>query len=180
MTMWSLPFILAWSAAKVDNLTTEDRMGEMKCIGVGDIAPDFVLNDNRKRPVKLADYRGRNILLSWHPLAWTPVCAEQMKSLEAHVADFVQRNTTAFGLSVDSVPCKNQWAKQLLIAQTMLLSDFWPHGAVALSYGLFRNQEGFSERANVLLDSEGKVIWVKIYPISELPDITEVLAHCAQ
>lgn len=149
-------------------------------IEVGDVAPDFTLNDNRKHPIHLADYRGRKVLLSWHPLAWTKVCAEQMKALEAHLADFSRLNTIALGMSIDPVPSKNQWAKQLLIAQTMLLSDFWPHGGVARAYGLFRDVEGFSERANVLIDASGKVIWVKVYGIPELPDIDEVLVHCAE
>jgi peroxiredoxin len=155
-------------------------MEENKRIAVGDIAPDFTLNDNRKRPIHLADYRGKKVLLSWHPLAWTRVCAEQMKSLEARLADFARLNTIAMGMSIDPVPSKNQWAKQLLIAETMLLSDFWPHGAIARLYGLFRDVEGYSERANVLIDASGKVTWVKVYPIPELPDIDEVLAHCAE
>jgi peroxiredoxin len=155
-------------------------MEETRRIAVGDLAPDFTLNDNRKRPVHLADYWGKRVLLSWHPLAWTRVCAEQMKSLEAHLADFAQLNTVAMGMSIDSVPSKNQWAKQLLIAETMLLSDFWPHGGVARMYGLFRDVEGYSDRANVLIDESGKVTWVKVYDIPELPDIDEVLAHCAE
>jgi peroxiredoxin len=155
-------------------------MKEIRRIAVGDLAPDFTLDDNRKHPVHLLDYRGRKVLLSWHPLAWTKVCAEQMKSLEAHIADFSRFNTVALGISVDSVPSKNQWAKQLLIAQTMLLSDFWPHGAVAQAYGLFREVEGYSERANVLVDETGRVAWIKVYAIPELPDIDEVLAHCAE
>lgn len=152
----------------------------IKRIEVGDIAPDFTLNDNRKRPIHLAAYRGSKVLLSWHPLAWTSVCAEQMKSLEKHLADFGRMGTTAMGLSVDSVPSKNQWAKELLIAETMLLSDFWPHGGVARAYGLFREADGFSERANVLIDASGKVSWVKVYGTHELPDIDEVLVHCAE
>lgn len=155
-------------------------MEESERIQVGDIAPDFTLNDNRKRPIHLGDYKGKKVLLSWHPLAWTKVCAEQMKALEAHLEDLSRLGTVALGLSIDSVPSKNQWAKQLLIAQTMLLSDFWPHGAVARAYGLFRDVEGFSERANVLIDASGKVIWVKVYGIPELPDIDEVLVRCAE
>jgi peroxiredoxin len=62
----------------------------------------------------------------------------------------------------------------------MLLSDFWPHGGVARTYGLFRDVEGFSERANVLIDASGKVTWVKVYPVHDLPDIDEVLARCAE
>jgi peroxiredoxin len=144
-------------------------------IAIGDDAPNFILKDNRGELINLADYRGKKVLLSWHPLAWTRICAEQMKSLESNLAEFEKHNTIPFGLSIDSHPCKNAWAKELEIANVKLLADFWPHGQAAQNYGLFRNVEGFSERANVLINENGKVIWVKVYPISELPDINEVL-----
>jgi len=148
----------------------------MKTIAVGDLAPGFALKDNRGEIIDLAAYRGKKVLLSWHPLAWTKVCAEQMKALEAHLADFDRLNTVPLGLSIDSYPCKNAWAKELQIANVRLLADFWPHGKVAADYGLFRDVEGFSQRANVILDEQGKVIWVKLYDIPQLPDIDEVLA----
>lgn len=148
----------------------------MKQIAVGDLAPDFALKDNRGELIELKTYRGKKVLLSWHPLAWTRVCADQMKALEAHLADFERLNTVPLGLSVDSYPSKNAWAKELQIATVKLLADFWPHGKAAMDYGLFREIEGFSQRANVILDENGKVLWVKIYDIPQLPDIDEVLA----
>jgi peroxiredoxin len=81
----------------------------------------------------------------------------------------------AVGLSIDSVPCKAAWARSLKIKKTRLLSDFWPHGAFSKSLGILR-PEGFSERANIILDEAGKVTFVKIYPIHQLPDIEEILA----
>ncbi len=147
----------------------------MKKIAVGDMAPDFILKDNRVQDVRLSDYRGKKVLLSWHPLAWTAVCAQQMKSLEDNLAEFEQFNTVPLGMSIDSYPSKNAWAKDLGIANLKLLADFWPHGKVAQDYGLFLEEKGFSERANVLIDEEGKVIWVKTYDIPQLPDIAEVL-----
>ena len=148
----------------------------MKHIAVGSFAPGFSLKDNRGETIELHTYRGKKVLLSWHPLAWTRVCAEQMKALEAHLADFEGLNTVPLGLSVDSYPSKNAWAKDLQIANVKLLADFWPHGKVAMDYGLFREVEGFSQRANVILDENGKVLWVKLYDIPQLPDIDEVLA----
>ena len=115
------------------------------------------------------------MLLSFHPLAWTSICAKQMQALEKNVKVFEKAGAVAVGLSVDSVPCKTAWAKSLKIRKTRLLADFWPHGKVAASLGLFR-KEGFSERANILLDEKGKVAWIKVYPVRELPDIREVLA----
>lgn len=148
----------------------------MKRIAVGDTAPNFSLKDNRGEMIELNSFRGKKVLLSWHPLAWTSVCAEQMKSLEANLSEFEKLNTVPLGLSIDAYPSKNAWAKELGIAAVKLLADFWPHGGVAAAYGLFREVEGFSERANVIIDENGKVIWVKVYDIPQLPDINEVLA----
>ena len=89
--------------------------------------------------------------------------------------EFTKLNTVPLGLSVDAYPTKNAWAKHLQIANVKLPADFWPHGGVAREYGLFREVEGFSERANLVIDENGKVAWIKIYPIPELPDINEVL-----
>lgn len=144
-------------------------------ITIGATAPVFNLKDNRGNMVSLNDYKGKKVLLSWHPLAWTSVCAEQMKSLETNYSRFEELGTIPLGLSVDPVPSKNAWAKELKIANLKLPSDFWPHGAAAKDYGLFRELEGFSERANVLIDENGKIIWVKIYDIHQLPDVEEVI-----
>ena len=79
------------------------------------------------------------------------------------------------GLSVDSVPCKKAWADFIGLKKLPVLADFWPHGGFAQSLGLFRDRQGFSERANVLVDEEGRVSWMKVYEIKTLPDFGEVL-----
>ncbi len=135
---------------------------------------DFKIKDQNGEDFRLADCQGKRVLLSFHPLAWTPVCAQQMQSLEKSKKAFDKLNTVAVGLSIDSVPCKAAWATSLKIKNTRLLSDFWPHGALAKSLGILR-VEGFSERANIILDEAGKVMFVKVYPIRQLPDIGEIL-----
>ncbi len=150
-------------------------MAETKTLKIGDPAPDFKLKDQNKQDVRLSDLKGRKVLLSFHPLAWTPVCAEQMKSLEKNFEVFVKLNTVALGLSVDHVPCKKAWAKQIDVTSTSLLADFWPHGGVAKQYGIFREEGGFSERANIIVDENQKIAFIKIYEISQLPDIEEIL-----
>ncbi|MBU6997000.1 MAG: peroxiredoxin [Theionarchaea archaeon] len=147
----------------------------MTLINPGDQAPDFALKDQNGKEIQLSHNRGNKVLLSFHPLAWTKVCAEQMKSLEQHWHVLEKAHARAFGLSVDSVPCKKAWADHLGIRNIQLLSDFWPHGEVSGKYGLFREKDGFSERANVVIDEDQKVVMVKVYPISQLPDIGEVL-----
>ena len=137
--------------------------------------PDFTLQDNQGGQVKLSDLRGKKVLLSWHPLAWTSVCTDQMRALETHKAAFDKLNTVAFGLSVDAAPSKDIWAKVLSIRDTKLLSDFYPHGKVAQEYGIFLENLGASGRVNILIDEQGVVRWAKEYDLPQLPDIDEVL-----
>ena len=147
----------------------------MARIKVGDVFGDFSLKSHTEAVVDTAVLAGKKILLSFHPLAWTEICAKQMQSLEANFEIFQSMNTLPLGFSVDSVPCKKAWAKSLGIEKVDLLADFWPHGGIAAKLGLFIDKLGFSERANVILDAERKAIFVKVYPIKELPDIKELL-----
>jgi peroxiredoxin len=144
-------------------------------IKVGSKAPDFALKDQNGKTVKLSGLAGKKVLLSFRPLAWTAVCHDQMKSLEDNHAHFDEANAVALGIGVDSAPSNKAWADSMAIKNTSLLSDFWPHGEVAKSYGVFREKEGSSERANILIDEEGKVVFAKTYPIAERPDIEEIL-----
>jgi peroxiredoxin len=147
----------------------------MKKVKVGDNSTDFSLNDQNEEEFTLSAFKGKKVLLSFHPLAWTPVCSEQMKSLEKNKDVFDSLNTVAVGVSIDTVPSKKAWARSLGIKNTRLLSDFWPHGKVAETYGIFRIKDGFSERANVIVDEKLKVVFFKIYKLGQLPDIQEVI-----
>ncbi|MTI96230.1 MAG: redoxin domain-containing protein [Firmicutes bacterium] len=145
-------------------------------IQIGEAVKAFTLKDQNDKEFNLTEHKGKKVLLSFHPLAWTPVCAKQMLALEKHSDTFNELNTIAVGISVDPVPTKSAWAKDLGIERTQLPSDFWPHGQLARELGIFRDKEGFSQRANVILDENHRVAWVKTYPLREVPDIEEVLA----
>jgi peroxiredoxin len=142
---------------------------------IGEKAKNFSLEDQNEQVFTLSDFKGKKVLFSFHPLAWTSVCAEQMKSLENNKSTFDSLNTIAVGISVDSVPSKKAWANSLNIKNTRLLADFWPHGKVADSYGLFRDKDGISERANVIVDEKGTIIFLKVYKLGQLPDIQEII-----
>ena len=88
---------------------------------------------------------------------------------------FAGLDAQVLGISVDHVPCLQAWAKSLGGISFPLLSDFWPHGKAAKTLGLFRQVEGSSQRANIILDETGRVVFVKVYPIAQLPDIEEIL-----
>ena len=149
-------------------------------IKVGEVAPDFTLKDQDGNPVTLSSFRGKKVVLSFHPLAWTGVCQEQMLSLERNYQKLADMNAVAFGISIDTVPTKNAWTKSMGIQKTRLLSDFWPHGEVSRKYGLFIEAEGFAQRANVVLDGKGKVTFAKEYKIDHAPNMDEVLAAVAR
>ena len=142
---------------------------------IKDPVKNFSLKDQNDTTFDLFEHTENRVLLSFHPLAWTPFCAGQMKSLEDNRTLLASLNTIAVGISVDSVPCKKAWAETLGITHTPLLCDFWPHGVVAQQYGLFREANGFSERANVLVDEKQTVAFVKVYPVHSVPDINEVI-----
>ncbi len=149
-------------------------MNDTKKISVGDDAPGFTLKDQHNKELALSELKGKKVLLSFHPLAWTGICAKQMKSLEDYKAVFDKLNVVALGVSVDTVPSKQAWAKELGITETRLLSDFWPHGEVAKKYGIFIEDKGFSARANIIVDEDQKVVFFKAYAIAQLPDIDEI------
>jgi peroxiredoxin len=138
-------------------------------------APDFTLSDQNGKNVTLFSLQGKKVLLSFRPLAWTPVCTDQMKSLEENFDRLAELNTVALGIGVDSSPSNKAWAKALNIEKTRLLSDFWPHGKVSKLYGVFREKDGYSERANILIDENGAVLFAKMYPVGQLPDIEEII-----
>jgi peroxiredoxin len=147
-------------------------MGHIK---VGEKFGDFVLKNQEDLEIDTAGLEDKKVLLSFHPLAWTSVCAKQMQSLEEHYGEFEDLNTIPLGVSIDTSPSKKAWAGSLGIAELDLLADFWPHGGIASKLGIFIEKFGFSERANIILDEERKAIFVKVYPIKELPDVKELL-----
>ncbi|MFW6389791.1 MAG: redoxin domain-containing protein [Halanaerobiales bacterium] len=141
----------------------------------GEKLNNFVLQDQDENEVSLDDFKGKKVLLSFHPLAWTGVCTKQMKALDDNYDKFNENNTEPLGINVEPTPSKKAWAEDMELENLRILSDFWPHGELAKELGVFLEENGFSGRVNILLDEDHKVVWVKEYDIPELPDIDEVL-----
>lgn len=144
---------------------------------VGDEAPDFELRSHRGGTVKLSDFRGkRKVVVAFHPLAFTPVCAAQMCGYQSDLSRFDAADATVLGISIDAQPSKSAWAQTLGPVSFDLLSDFYPHGDVARKYGVFREKDGISERAIFVVDKAGKITWAKVYDIPQQPDNADLFA----
>jgi peroxiredoxin len=143
----------------------------------GDTAPDFELRSHRGGTVRLSDFKGKkNVVVAFHPLAFTPVCAQQMCSYETDLKRFEGADAAVLGISIDPQPSKTAWAKELGVTSFDLLSDNHPYGDVARKFGVFRDKEGFSERAVFVIGKDGKVAWTRTYDIPQHPDNDDVFS----
>lgn len=147
----------------------------MMALKAGDTAPDFELRSHRGGSVKLSDFRGKkNVVVAFHPLAFTPVCATQMSSYEKDIKRFESADTAVLGISIDAQPSKAAWAKELGVTSFDLLSDNYPYGEVAQKFGVFREKDGISERAVFVIDKKGEVRWSRVYDIPQHPSNADV------
>jgi len=148
----------------------------------GDTAPDFTLpgvitNQGGRRSVRLSDYRGKkNVMLSFVPAAFTPVCSDQWPGYNLAKDLFEEYDTEVLGISVDNLPSLYAWAVEMRGLWFPVLSDFWPHGAVAQAYGVLRTN-GTTERAIVIIDKKGVVRFAEIFNINIRPDLGVIMAE---
>lgn len=129
-------------------------------IETGDKAPEFDLEEASGQPrVRLADYRGRaNVLLVFHPFAFTPVCTEEALDLQENLESFRNANTEIVFVSCDTSAARQAWKRELGADYTFA-SDFWSHGEAAKRYGVFNEVTGAPVRGTFLIDKDGVVIW---------------------
>lgn len=128
-------------------------------VKTGDRAPDFDLEVTLGEHVGLSDFLGRsNLLLVFHPLAFTPVCEDEALDLQENLESFRNAGTEIVFVSCDPSAARQAWRRQLG-AEYTFASDFWPHGAAAKAYGVFNEESGTPFRGTFLIDREGTVIW---------------------
>ena len=144
---------------------------------VGSSAPDFELRNHTGGTTRLSDFRGKkNVVIAFHPLAFTPVCAAQVQTYERERPRLDAVDAHVLIVSNDASPSKKAWADSLGGVTYDLLSDYYPHGAVAQAYGVLRD-DGLSERALFVVDKNGKIVWTKLHTIPEHPDFEELLSQ---
>jgi peroxiredoxin len=142
-------------------------------VEVGDEAPDFELPDQHGTPVKLSSFRGaKNVVLVFYPLAFSPVCSGELCALREDFPEVDRDDVELLTVSVDHMFAHRAWAEQENF-QFGLLSDFWPHGAVARAYGVFDEDRGVALRGTFVIDKAGIVRWKVVNPIPQARDIAD-------
>jgi peroxiredoxin (alkyl hydroperoxide reductase subunit C) len=144
-------------------------------VKVGDIAPDFTLPSVFGEEITLSQYRNkRHVVISFVPAAWTPVCSDQWPGYNIVKEMFDENDAILLGITVDNIPTLYAWTKQMGQLWFPVLSDFWPHGAVAQKYGVLRSS-GVTERALIFIDKKGIIRDIQVSDINVRPD----LRYCA-
>jgi mycoredoxin-dependent peroxiredoxin len=142
-------------------------------VEVGDQAPDFELKDQHGSLVKLSDFRGqKNVVLVFYPLAFSGVCSGEMCAMRDDFPEVTGDDAELLTVSVDSTHSHRVWADQEHFSFE-LLSDFWPHGAVAREYGVFDEKAGFAVRGTFIIDKNGVVRWKVVNPTPQARDIAD-------
>ena len=144
-------------------------------VKVGDPAPDFTLPSLTGEKISLSQYRGKkNVLLSFVPAAWTPVCSDQWPGYNIVKNIFEENKAILLGITVDNIPTLYAWTNQMGKLWFPVLSDFWPHGAVAQKYGVLRSN-GVSERALFLIDRKGILRYINVNDINKRPSLEDLV-----
>ena len=142
-------------------------------VKVGDVAPDFILPAVEGGTVSLSQYKGKkNVVISFVPAAWTPVCSDQWPGYNISKNLFDKHDAILLGITVDNIPTLYAWTKQMCNPSEKLwfpvLSDFYPHGAVASQYGVLRS-DGVSERALFVINKKGIITYIDVHDINQRP-----------
>lgn len=165
------------SIFQTKNLKPIDSQSPIK---IGDKAPDFTLPSIGGTQVSLGSHIGRkNVVLSFVPAAWTPVCSEQWPGYNILKDEFERLETVLLGITTDNIPTLFAWTEQMGGVWFPVLSDFWPHGAVSREYGILRSS-GVSERALFLIDKRGIIRYMDIHDINERPSTEQLMKELAK
>jgi len=171
------------SEAYKDNIYST---GELKAVDsvlkvkVGDVAPDFLLPSITGQKVTLNQYRGKkNVVLSFVPAAWTPVCSDQWPGYNIVKDLFDKNEAVLLGITVDNIPTLYAWTNQMGKLWFPVLSDFYPHGKVAETYGVLRS-DGTSERALFVIDKKGVIRYIDVHDINKRPSLESLIRELAK
>jgi peroxiredoxin len=141
----------------------------------GTQAPDFELRATPDQFVRLADFRGRNLVIAFYPADWSPVCTDQMALYNEVLPEFKELGAELVGISIDHAWCHVAFAQQRNL-HFPLLADFHPKGEAARQFGVYDEKVGMSERALFVLDGDGIIRWSYVSPVGVNPGADGILS----
>ncbi|MEW5909016.1 MAG: peroxiredoxin [Thermodesulfobacteriota bacterium] len=140
-------------------------------VKAGDPAPEFELPSLSGKPVSLSRFKGvKNVVISFVPAAWTPVCSDQWPGYNISKELFEEHDAVLLGITTDNIPTLYSWTKQMGDLWFPVLSDFWPHGAVADRFGVLRS-DGTADRAVIIIDKNQVIRYIHVSDINRRPDL---------
>ncbi|ELT46115.1 peroxiredoxin [Arthrobacter nitrophenolicus] len=145
---------------------------------VGVTAPDFELSNQYGEPVRLSSFRGQNVVLVFYPFAFSGICTGELCEIRDNLAVFENADATVLAISVDSKFSLRAYAEQEGYGFD-LLADFWPHGGVASSYGVFDEETGMARRGTFIIDAAGTIRYTVVNPRGQARDFEEYRAALA-
>ncbi len=137
-------------------------------------APDFTLHATPDQTVSLSEFRGKTVILAFYPADWSPVCGDQMALYNEVLPEFRRLGAELLGISVDGAWCHAAFSSARKL-HFSLLADFEPKGAVARTYGVYRDKDGTTERALFVIDSDGVIRWSYCSPVGINPGADGIL-----
>jgi peroxiredoxin len=141
---------------------------------IGTKAPDFTLPSTPDQKVCLAEFKGRNVILVFYPADWSPVCGDQLALYNEMLEQFEELGGSLVAISVDGIWCHLAFCKDRKF-HFPLLSDFEPKGKIARLYGVYREQDGTTERAILVIDGEGVIRYSYVSPVGVNPGAGGIL-----
>jgi peroxiredoxin (alkyl hydroperoxide reductase subunit C) len=156
------------------NVGTLKPVDSVLRVKAGDRAPSFTLPAVSGENVSLSQYQGKkNVVISFVPAAWTPVCSDQWPGYNIAKSIFDENDAILLGITVDNIPTLFAWTNQMGKLWFPVLSDFWPHGIVAKKFGVLRSN-GVSERALFVVDKKGVIRYINVHDINKRPPLEDL------
>lgn len=143
-------------------------------VKIGENAPDFTLPSLSGEKISLGQFKGKkNVVISFVPAAWTPVCSDQWPGYNLAKIIFDKNDAILLGITVDNIPTLYAWTNQMGDLWFKVLSDFWPHGEVSEMFGVLRS-DGVAERALFIIDKKGILRYAHVSDINKRPDLKDL------
>jgi len=143
-------------------------------VKVGDPLPDFKLPAVSGGEVSLSQFLGKNnVVISFVPAAWTPVCSDQWPGYNIAKELFDKYDAVLLGITVDNIPTLYAWTNHMGDLWFPVLSDFWPHGGFSRKLGILRS-DGVSERALFIVDKKGIIRYIGVHDINKRPSLGDI------